>query len=125
MYMYIHRYLSRSLRDDASRCVPSRGRGTYSLLVRLESDAASVRRLLEQVAEAGLLDAVLAQAVLEVCTKSRDLELAALLAKMLKVSEASQAPSFMALMRFYVEQGQPKKALELYDLMHKENRRRA
>lgn len=81
--------------------------------------------MLEQVAEAGLLDAVLAQAVLEVCTKSRDLELAALLAKMLKVSEASQAPSFMALMRFYVEQGQPKKALELYDLMHKENRPRA
>eukprot|EP00913_Durusdinium_trenchii_P031556 g29548.t1 len=84
---------------------------TYSLLVRSEKDAKEVRRLLEEV------DAMMSQAVLEVCTKTGDVQLAERLSEMLKPEEGNQAPAFMALMRFYVEAGRPEKALELYDTL--------
>ncbi|CAK9012132.1 unnamed protein product [Durusdinium trenchii] len=90
---------------------------TYSLLVRSEKDAKEVRRLLEEVSAAGQVDAMMSQAVLEVCTKTGDVQLAERLSEMLKPEEGNQAPAFMALMRFYVEAGRPEKALELYDTL--------
>eukprot|EP00435_Cladocopium_sp_Y103_P062442 s951_g24.t1 len=89
---------------------------TYSLLVRSEVDTSEVRKLLNEVSATGQVDPIVSQAVLEVCTKTGDESLAALL----KPDENSQAPAFMALIRFYTEAGKPEKALELYDsLVHK------
>jgi len=93
---------------------------TYSLLVRSEVDTSEVRKLLNEVSATGQVDPIVSQAVLEVCTRTGDVQLAESLAALLKPDENSQAPAFMALIRFYTEAGKPEKALELYDsLVHK------
>ncbi|CAJ1411307.1 unnamed protein product [Effrenium voratum] len=91
---------------------------TYSLLVRSENDSAEIRRLLKEVGASGV-DAVVSHAVLEACAKMRDVKLAESLSEMLNPNEASQAPAFMALIRFYTEASAPEKALALYDSLVK------
>ncbi|CAE7195046.1 unnamed protein product, partial [Symbiodinium natans] len=115
--------LNESLRTDDARLskkaleladsqdVEKNGR-TYSLLVRAAGgDTEEIRRLLEQM---GSMDHLVAQAVLDTCSKTGDVGLAETLAKRLNPAEANQAPSFMSLIRFYTEVGEPAKACDVY-----------
>ncbi|CAE7692266.1 PGR3 [Symbiodinium sp. CCMP2592] len=100
-----------ALRLASSQGLEKNGR-TYSLLIRAAGgDTQEIRRILEELSS---MDNVVAQAVLDTCAKTGDVGLAETLAKRLNPAEASQAPSFMSLIRFYAEAGEPARACDVY-----------
>eukprot|EP00440_Ansanella_granifera_P035314 gb/GFBE01038301.1/.p1 GENE.gb/GFBE01038301.1/~~gb/GFBE01038301.1/.p1 ORF type:complete len:1038 (+),score=274.06 gb/GFBE01038301.1/:1-3114(+) len=121
--------LTTKVLDLASSQSVEKNSRTYSLLVRAAgSNSARIRQLLEEAtssgdeAGSGVVDVLVAQAVLGACAKTGDVALAERLAEILRAEEPSQVPAILALIRFYADAQLPDKACQAFDrfLNHKD-----